>query len=236
MAYGIETVEGIAERLPAGRMKADSLIEVQPIAAVPCTFPAVKTSRLRIPALLSLLVAVALVAVPATASAKPKRHRVDVDGRDEERRGSDHPRRPSSTAARPRASRSTTAGSSSPSTRPRQLQARPGRSGSATPKARRSARSTWTIDARPPRQPGRLRRHRRVHRRQGRLQGDQGQGPEGPRPQHARRPERDGRVEGLRHLLSDPARPSAGGAQPDGEDRRRSTGILTGPWRESFAS
>ena len=59
-------------------MKGDSLIEVQPIAAVPCTFPAVKTSRLRIPALLSLLVAVALVAGPASASAKPKRHRIDV--------------------------------------------------------------------------------------------------------------------------------------------------------------
>lgn len=36
-----------------------------------------KTSHFRIPVLLSLL-AVALVAVPATASAKPKRHRIDV--------------------------------------------------------------------------------------------------------------------------------------------------------------
>jgi hypothetical protein len=35
-------------------------------------------NRLRVPVLLSLLAAVALVAGPATASAKPRRHRVDM--------------------------------------------------------------------------------------------------------------------------------------------------------------
>lgn len=57
-------------------MNHASGIRVHPIGSVPCTFRPVNKPRRILP--VALLATFALIAIPADASAKPKRHRIDV--------------------------------------------------------------------------------------------------------------------------------------------------------------